>query len=84
MKAREVQWHVQAEVLEDPSAQRLYLGGRIVLSRDQQCRDLKPNLGLVLQISECFEHRVERAGAEFLVKAVGEPLRSILAASILR
>src|SRR5208337_4540233 len=74
MKGREMERHVRTEILENPGAQPLDFGMRVVLAWDQERRDLEPDLGLVLQVGERIEHSAERAGAELLVEGFGEAL----------
>src|SRR5436190_18622462 len=52
MKCGEMQGHIWTEMLHDPAAQRLYLRRRIVLAGNEQCRDLEPDVGLMLQIDQ--------------------------------
>src|SRR5262249_5322223 len=45
MKGGEVQRHVGPQVLDNPAAERFHFGRLVVLSRDEQRRDLEPDLG---------------------------------------
>ena len=74
MERGEVDRHVGAELLHDPRAHRLELGGGIVLSRDQQRGDLEPDVGLAFEIDERVEHGLQPRAAELHVELVGETL----------
>jgi len=74
VEGREMERHVGTEMLEDPGAQRLEVGRRVVLARDQERSDLEPDPSFVLQVGERLEHSTERAGAEFLVEGFREAL----------
>ena len=74
VEGREMERHVRTEMLEDPGAQRLEVGRRVVLARDQERSDLEPDPSFVLQVGERLEHSTERAGAEFLVEGFREAL----------
>ena len=58
-----------------PVAQRRDLRGRVVLARDEQGRDLEPDVRLVLEVDQRVEHRLEPGRAEPLVEALGERLQ---------
>ena len=74
MEGREVERHVGPEMLHEPGAERLDLGRRVVLPRNEERRDFEPDVGLVLEIDQRVEHGLERARAELLVEALGERL----------
>ena len=74
MEGGEMQRHVGAQVLHHPAAERLDLGGRVVLAGDEQRRDLEPDVGFVLEIDERVEHGGELARAQVLVEILGEAL----------
>src|SRR5271166_5106618 len=57
-----------------PAAQRVDLGGIIVFARDQERRDLEPDLRLMLEVNERFEHWREFPRAEMPVEMLGETL----------
>src|SRR5262249_41637529 len=44
-------------------------------ARNEQGRDLEPDLRLVLEILQCLQHRTELARTQRLVEAVGETLQ---------
>ena len=69
-----MQRNVGAELAHDPLAHCLDLGRRIVLAGDQQRRDLEPDVGLVLQVNERIQYRLQMRTAELHVELVGEPL----------
>ena len=48
---------------------------RVVLARDQQRRDLEPDVGLVLEVHERVEHRLQVRAGELEVELVGERLQ---------
>ena len=60
----EVQRHVGAQVLGDPRGQLVELGVAVVAAGDQQGRDLEPQVGLVAQVLERLEHRLEVPAAD--------------------
>src|SRR6516225_8144820 len=72
MKGREMQRHVGAEPIHYPGALRFNFTGRVVLARNEQSGDLEPHVGLTLQVLKRLEDGSELAGAEILVKSVGE------------
>src|SRR5215204_1556204 len=45
---------------------------RVVLARDQQCRDFEPDIRLMLEISKCVEHGSELGRAQALVEMLRE------------
>ncbi len=72
MEGREVQRHVGANVLHDPLRHLIDLGLRVVLTRNQQIGELEPNIGLLLQVLDCFENRRQVSAAHLPVKPFSE------------
>src|SRR5262252_7730680 len=72
MKGREMQRHVGAEPIHYPRTLRFNFTGRVVLARNEQGGNLEPNTSLMLQVLKRLEDGSELAGAEILVKSVGE------------
>ncbi len=70
----EVDRHVGTEVLEHPLAQLLDLTIRIVLARDQERRQLEPDVGLLLQVDQRVQHGLEVRLRELPVEILGERL----------
>ena len=60
-------------MLHHPAAQSLDLVRRVVFARNEQGRNLEPDLRLVLEINECVEHAGKLAGAEIFVEMLGKP-----------
>jgi len=56
MKGREVERHVGPESIHHPGALCFNFSRRIVLARDEQSGDLKPNVGLMLEIFEGLKY----------------------------
>src|SRR4029077_14677549 len=50
MKGREVERHVGPETIHHPGALCFNFGRRVVLSRNEQSGNLKPNIGLMLEV----------------------------------
>ena len=72
MEGGEMQRHVGPELARDPAALGLDLGVAVVLARDEQRRDLGPHVGLVHQIDERVEDRLQVRTAQLHVELVGE------------
>ena len=70
----EVQRHLRPQVRREPVAQRRDLRGGVVLARDEQGRDLEPDLGLALEVDQRLQHRLQPPRAEPVVEALGERL----------
>ncbi len=74
MEGREVQGHIGPQPVHHPARQPLDLLGGIVLARDQQRGDLEPDLGLVPQIFQRLQHRLEARPGELEIEVLGEGL----------
>jgi hypothetical protein len=61
VKRREVQWHIGAQVGEDPAGHLLELAVAVVFARDEQGGDFQPDLGARPQIHQGVEHAVQIA-----------------------
>ena len=72
MKRREVQRHIGAEMLQNPFRQFARLRRIIVQRRDHQVGDLEPDVGLVFQPLESFEHGLKMRERDFPVEVLGE------------
>ena len=66
--------HVRPELPGDPPGHRLDLLAGVVDPRDQQVGDLEPDAGLVLEVPQRVQHRVQLAEAHTVVEVAGEPL----------
>ena len=82
MEGREVQRYVGAKVIHHPNALRFNFASRVVLARNEH--NLEPNIRLVLEVLERLAHGSELAGAEILIKTLGEAFEVMLAASMCR
>src|SRR5215469_7488725 len=74
MERREVQRHIRPELLRNPLRHLIDLAVRVVLAGYEQCRDLEPHPGFVLQVLECLEDGGELASTHLVIEALGEPL----------
>ena len=70
-----MQRHVGAEVLDQPAAEAVDLVARVVLSGNEQGRDLEPHLGLPGEPLEGVENRLEVGEADAVVEGLGERLQ---------
>ncbi|MNE03700.1 hypothetical protein D3C80_962110 [compost metagenome] len=70
----EVQRHIRPQFPEYPGAQGLDLPVRIVVIRNQQGGDLRPDVGLVTQIDQGIQHRLQMRAGELEIEVVGEGL----------
>src|SRR5215470_5048183 len=74
MEGGEMERDVGTEILQNPLAFFLDLFLGIIEARDKQGRDLEPNLGLVLQVLQGIEYRLQLATTDLSVKFLGETL----------
>jgi len=72
MKRGEMQGNVCSQFPHRPLRERVKLLFGIVLARNEQRRDLGPDIRFVDEIFERIEDRLERAGAKLGVEALGE------------
>ena len=75
VEGSEMQRHIRAEVLADPLALRAQLLIRVVLPRNEERRDLGPDLRLLDEVDQRIEHRLQAAAADLPVEVVGEALQ---------
>ena len=69
-----MQGNVRLQFARHPLRQRVELLVGIVLARNEQRRDFRPDIRLVNEIFERFQHRLERTRAALGVEALGERL----------
>src|SRR6266853_1450495 len=75
MESGEVERHVRSELACNPLALGLDLRVGIVLAGNQQRGDLGPDIGLVVEIDERVEHRLQVRAAYLDIELVGEALQ---------
>lgn len=68
----EVEGDIWAEVIDDPVTEGAQFVGGIVFAGDQECGDLEPDVGLVLEVDECVQDGLELGLCEFSVEGFGE------------
>ena len=69
-----MQRHVRAEFAGYPARQRCDFINAVVFAGDQQRRDLQPASGVVVQVAQGVEHRLQAGAAQAAVEIVGEGL----------
>ena len=74
VEGREVERHVGAEVLHEPGAERLDLAGASLWPGIRSVVTSSQTVGLVPEVDQRVEHRLERARAELPVEVLGEAL----------
>jgi len=74
MKRREMQGYVRAELTQNELAQSSDLFVGIVVSGDEQGRDLEPYVGLVLEVAQGVEDRLETRGTQGAIELRVETL----------
>ena len=67
--------HIGPEVLDAPLRHFLELLVRVVLAWNQQGGDLEPDVGLVLEISQRVQHRLQMTTTNLVVEILREPLQ---------
>ena len=72
MKRREMQRHFRPEMLENPLSEFARFRGIVVERGDHQVGDLEPDVGLVLEPLERFEHGLEMRQRDFSVEIFRE------------
>ncbi len=72
MKRGEMYGNVGPELANHPLGQAIQLVVRIVLARDEKCRQLEPDIGLVSDVLDRFEDRLQLPCADIFVESLGE------------
>ena len=73
-KAEECEGHIRAEILHHPLGEAFQLGFGVVFPRDQQGGDLQPDTGLMLEVLQGLQHRLQMPATDSMVKILGESL----------
>ena len=74
MERGEVERHVGPELVEHPARELVELAVAVVLTGNEESRDLEPDVGLVAEVEQGVEHGAELATADLAVEALGECL----------
>src|SRR5438094_7393406 len=72
MKRREMPWHIHSQIFREPLARAMQLGLAVVLARNEQRRDFKPDVRFVSKIFEGIEHRTELGKTKPVIKGICE------------
>ena len=66
--------YVRADIFHHPLGHFLELLVRVILAGNQQSGDLEPDIGLMLEVLERIEHRLQVPTANLVVELLGEGL----------
>src|SRR5207302_9485752 len=72
MKRREMPWHIRPEIFRKPLGRVMQFGVAVVFARDEQGRNLKPDVRFASEIFEGIEHRTELGQTKPVIKGVSE------------
>jgi hypothetical protein len=74
MKGGKVHGHIRSRMLDDPLCHCIYFTVGVILARNQQVGNLKPDIGFVLQVMQRFQYRLQVPAGDLPVKSFGEGL----------
>src|SRR3989344_606544 len=74
MERREVERDLYAKIFGEPSRHLVDFLGAVVMPGNQQCRDLEPDVRLLLDEDERVENGLEMGERELVVEILGESL----------
>src|SRR5438093_4053095 len=68
MKRREMPRHIRPQIFSKPLGRAMQLGVAVILPRNEQRRDFKPDVRFVSKIFEGIEHRTELGKTKPVIK----------------